>query len=283
MTEPLGIDLPCSQCGYDFRGATASGLCPDFGLRVVASLDSTRLIFADLDWLRRILASLQVAIVAIVTATMLLLWYAIQFLSFQIPLPHAAPGWTPLAPALMTAVLVPSAVAAVSFWRLSSPAPDAPRDLGRPGLQLSAGIGLVLGAAASAWTIATVPPKDPLAPLGAYAVAFSLQSMFLLAYLSELAGRLPARRAAWTLRILTHLTAAAGAFLVVSWLRLNGRLGWGPWPPWFRDAPINCVVFASVFVLTGVGIGGWSLRFAIRNHVPGPEQSRVVAESARGG
>ncbi len=51
---PIDIDVRCIRCGYNLRGMTPSGVCPECGDDVGPSLVGDRLIDADLDWLRRI-------------------------------------------------------------------------------------------------------------------------------------------------------------------------------------------------------------------------------------
>ncbi|MCK6477505.1 MAG: serine/threonine protein kinase, partial [Phycisphaerales bacterium] len=46
--------VPCADCGYDLRGVSREGVCPECGLSIEASLDPARLVFADRDWLTRV-------------------------------------------------------------------------------------------------------------------------------------------------------------------------------------------------------------------------------------
>lgn len=50
----LDEDVTCIQCGYNLRGLTTDGRCPECSAAVERSLRDNRLQFADADWLGRV-------------------------------------------------------------------------------------------------------------------------------------------------------------------------------------------------------------------------------------
>ncbi len=42
MTTLLNVPIPCAQCGYDLRGTAMGGVCPECGLRVLATRGGLR-------------------------------------------------------------------------------------------------------------------------------------------------------------------------------------------------------------------------------------------------
>lgn len=47
----IALDVPCAGCGYNLRGLTGEGRCPECHYAVPRSLDPDRLLFADPRWL----------------------------------------------------------------------------------------------------------------------------------------------------------------------------------------------------------------------------------------
>lgn len=57
ITSPDGAieqDMPCSRCGYNLRGLTLDGLCPECASPVSRSVHGNLLRFADPDWLNKL-------------------------------------------------------------------------------------------------------------------------------------------------------------------------------------------------------------------------------------
>lgn len=52
--EPTARDLPCVACGYDLRGLSQSGRCPECGAAIERSLRGNLLKYADLAWLTKV-------------------------------------------------------------------------------------------------------------------------------------------------------------------------------------------------------------------------------------
>ncbi len=66
MPETLSaFSVPCARCGYDLRGLSAEGRCPECGEAIERSLRAERLIFADPVWLERIRRGTRVMIAAL--------------------------------------------------------------------------------------------------------------------------------------------------------------------------------------------------------------------------
>ncbi len=121
----VATSLKCRQCGYELRGLNASGLCPECGLSIWASVqhatdpEGTRLpqlrnpkaVGGAMLWL--VAASLCASI----------LWVARPTASWLDRVFHnqigSLSGWVPPQPRLLASLLVLSALGAV--WRLSPP------------------------------------------------------------------------------------------------------------------------------------------------------------------
>jgi len=54
LGDVLSIDLMCVHCGYNLRGLSPSGLCPECGHAIADSTRGDRLCFADPKWLARV-------------------------------------------------------------------------------------------------------------------------------------------------------------------------------------------------------------------------------------
>lgn len=50
----IGMDTPCIHCGYNLRGLTADGMCPECGKLIGDSLRGDLLRFANANWLRKV-------------------------------------------------------------------------------------------------------------------------------------------------------------------------------------------------------------------------------------
>src|SRR5687767_5429673 len=50
----IASDIPCRRCGYNLRGLSEAGLCPECGTAVGLSIKGDLLRYADPQWLRRV-------------------------------------------------------------------------------------------------------------------------------------------------------------------------------------------------------------------------------------
>ena len=48
-------DTSCRRCGYNLRGLSTAGQCPECGAEVESSIGSRLLVFADPKWLKSLL------------------------------------------------------------------------------------------------------------------------------------------------------------------------------------------------------------------------------------
>ncbi len=54
LQESIAVDLPCTQCGYNLRGLTPKGRCPECNTVIARSLHGRLLRASDPAWLRRV-------------------------------------------------------------------------------------------------------------------------------------------------------------------------------------------------------------------------------------
>ncbi len=52
--SPIAVDILCVHCGYNLRGLTSDGRCPECGGAIVDSMRGELLRFADIEWLTRL-------------------------------------------------------------------------------------------------------------------------------------------------------------------------------------------------------------------------------------
>jgi hypothetical protein len=62
------IDLPCRQCGYNVRGLSPAGACPECGARVALSLRGDLLRYSQPQWLRKLQRGVELILWNIVLA-----------------------------------------------------------------------------------------------------------------------------------------------------------------------------------------------------------------------
>jgi hypothetical protein len=268
----INVDLPCAGCWYNLRTLARTGSCPECGLAISSSLNSERLIFADRDWLIARRGWLSAATGFLTLAVLTYLAFAIQFLNFSSPFgAYAAPGWTSLAVNLALLWWLPVLGAGFCLWRFAGAAPNegpiVRRRWTRPILRMSAIAAVATSVISTAWALSNDSLVFPLRSLTLAAPGLGLAVVALLAYLGELAGRLPLRRRAFAIRICCALTVVCVTALTVIWVILNEFMGWWSSSSWMGDAPINCVINGIGIALVGIAIGWTSLRYAERHWV----------------
>lgn len=104
-------DLPCASCDYNLRTISPDATCPECGQVVTASLDPTRLCFANRIWLRQITRGL--------TLTLLGLVFPVIALIISQTTSYPASRW-----AIVTCILTFIALLIVGYWFCSTPDPD---------------------------------------------------------------------------------------------------------------------------------------------------------------
>ncbi len=112
-TGSLDRDLPCRHCGYNLRGMTEYGTCPECGTEVGRSLLSDQLCFSDPAWV----GTLASGAAWIVWGE--LLGLVVSVCSFVFGVMLFVPPWLDLVN------LVPALVALVGNWLITSGEPGA--------------------------------------------------------------------------------------------------------------------------------------------------------------
>jgi hypothetical protein len=115
---PIAQDTPCRKCGYNLRGLTADGRCPECGTSVGYSLQGDLLRFCDPSWvdlLRRgvtfIITAVVVAIVGVVIA-------------FAMGVSAGVQGVPTAVVVGSVLVILAMILATVGWWLLTSPDPS---------------------------------------------------------------------------------------------------------------------------------------------------------------
>jgi len=83
----LATDVPCIQCGYNLRGLTSGGQCPECGKTIDESLRGELLRFANADWLRTIQRGISIAIIWAALGIVWKLsdrWIGLHYLSYSV-------------------------------------------------------------------------------------------------------------------------------------------------------------------------------------------------------
>ena len=69
----VAVSVPCVSCGYDLRGLSPDGECPECGASIQTSIDSQRLFFTSPRWLGGVRASVLTHALGVLTMPMCLL------------------------------------------------------------------------------------------------------------------------------------------------------------------------------------------------------------------
>ncbi len=69
--SPIDVDILCVHCGYNLRGLTSEGRCPECGGAIADSMRGELLRFADIEWLTRLRLGAALKLWAITVAILL--------------------------------------------------------------------------------------------------------------------------------------------------------------------------------------------------------------------
>jgi hypothetical protein len=227
MTPCIDLDLPCYRCGYDLRGLTPPGRCPECGHALEHSVEAWRRRRAPLPppdeaWLARVRSGAWCSIVTfgLLLATVLAVPQYVEW--YRLPVRNAPIAQTPQRVLLLCVACAWWVLAWASVWRLTA-------SEGLPGRH---GVAFVAGAARwanstlllmpFAWALVTWRDWDRAytnrSDLVPFVFAALAGGFFLLVHVGLLAWRLRVRR----LRAFAVAEACALALLVPA----SGMLAW---------------------------------------------------------
>lgn len=112
--------IPCVSCGYDVRGQAIVGRCPECGMAIVESALPDRLVFCDIDWLRKVVLGLAMVRFSVVAVAAIFAAFIVAISLNYLPTDEMM-RWVGLA-CLIIAVAGP----AVGVWLSTVPDPGRP-------------------------------------------------------------------------------------------------------------------------------------------------------------
>lgn len=119
-------DRPCARCGYNLRGLTAEGVCPECGAQVARSLKGNLLEFASPEYLRSLYRGATLVIAGSIAKIVLGIFVTIVLVAVQGISQAAAGGgiggrWTEVVPKMVE--VFTAGVIACGWWLFSAPDP----------------------------------------------------------------------------------------------------------------------------------------------------------------
>jgi hypothetical protein len=263
--RPIDRDHHCVSCGYNLRGLSKGGRCPECGMDVTRSLVGDQLIHADAAWLESLYRGhtlIQVAsILGTIIAFVLVVsgtgfWWRVWPSSGIIPVLTV---WIPLGIWLVFIVGMILATAPEPRWRNLEP----PRSVRRI-TRLS--VYLLLTIAAIGWILPNLPLRMSaylsLTPAYQSTVTISIVGLTYLAFIALL----------WHMtQIAARLDPKAGGLhsQTVQLRRYLLLFGLGAMPFYFISLPatplgnrwlVNLLAFAWLFLLAFLWLGLWAIR-----------------------
>jgi hypothetical protein len=228
MGEPVSSaisleqNVPCENCGYNLRGLTVPGRCPECGTDLEPSIRAHQahaheLLPPDPAWAAKIRAGVCLALVAL---ALMVLPFFLPSGWFRMPFRNAPLSRTPGRIVLLSIECVAWTLAWAAAWRLASrePVPNEPARRGAIAVSLRwLSTAYMLVPFCWAW-----PTWDTQYPRGARLIPFL--ALLIAGLLSAFAllwrvGQILRRREAWLLALLARLLAVAvtlGSFLLLT-------------------------------------------------------------------
>jgi len=202
-------DLPCLNCGYNLRGLTEDGRCPECGTPVERSLHGNLLIYSAADYLRTMHLGLVViiaSVIASVAVSIVFIALTILFGAFAASQNAPASAATAVTMTEVAATLFASAIGLVTlvgWWMFSAPDPaiigqetgSRARVIVRTTVAISAAA-TILQAVFETASASTVNPAVHVAVVGTTAaslIAGIVKFFAAMLYIRWLAPRLPSR------------------------------------------------------------------------------------------
>lgn len=251
-TDAVALDANCRRCGYNLRGLSESGRCPECGDDVRASLRGDLLWFCEPAWLRRVRAGLRVVLAGIAA---IVLAQVIVILALML-LPS---------PRLFTFLPLGDVIARATFFGgiawFNAPDPGGIGEREQRGLRAAMWAGVIGGGADIAWTLfRMIGPRMPLMSsltwvLGSLTPAAGVVGFCaLLLAVSRLARRLPDGALASRGRTLAKVMGAAlGGIVIISFVA-RFLVAHRPLMTTLAAASIACLLVVFVGGLFCVGL-----------------------------
>jgi len=113
ITGPITEDILCRHCGYNLRGLSEMGACPECGTAVGRSLLGDQLRFSDPVWVRKLAKGM----------TWIMWGFILSFLLMALVMVFAFAAPNLDIPVMSVLGLVPSLVMLVGYWMVTTPEP----------------------------------------------------------------------------------------------------------------------------------------------------------------
>jgi hypothetical protein len=258
LSGTVSTDIPCRKCGYNLRGLTLGGRCPECGRPVGLSVQGDLLRFSDPNWLLKLQRGTHLIIASVIVGFIGGFVVALIFRGSQVP----------------TAVLqlLAGIGSFVGAWFLTEPDPSGLGEdqygTARKVIRVTLLIGIVGQVLQIVQTLETLSPTVLRAflVLGVIAGLAGVVGQFAqLQYLSKLATRIPdlklsdrARFLMWAFGISYGLLVVVGAILLAMTRAAGGA------PPGGGLAALGCfaglvglavLVFAVMYLFLLIRLG----------------------------
>jgi hypothetical protein len=188
----LAEDISCRKCGYNLRGLSPNGRCPECGTAVGRSLQGDYLHFADPQWVRTLASGMDWLVAALLLG--IIVGAAVRGITGG---PSGETLWTECAQ------LLASLISFVGYWKLTTPDPVGLEDPSKITARKLTRITQLAGLATAVAAI-LVPKSWSVLPVivAAFVIVIAIVGMFAtLTYARQLALRIPDERMAGHCRI----------------------------------------------------------------------------------
>jgi hypothetical protein len=237
----IAVDVPCRRCGYNLRGLSPAGRCPECGQSIADSLIGDALHVADPAWLRQVVGGAW------------LIFWGILLTLFTLLIPIGVGSLLGLPMFMLLPLLLPCiAVGMLGVWRLTAREPGRPVDCdglwSRRVARCGPVIILALLLAAGLTSSAAIPWLRAFPPL-AFAAAVPTTWIALLVHVRRLAGRVPDDKLAGHCILVAGLVGLAAVLTVITALLSKSAASGtaGHWLPCLTEVLAVYMALAAAF------------------------------------
>jgi len=249
----IAQDWACKRCGYNLRGLTEAGFCPECGTPVGKSTTGDLLRFSDPDWIATVSRGMNIMVVMI-------------FVSIPLPCIAGAVGSTPGARSIGEGIgILINLVTIYGIWLLTEPDPsgigeDTHMNARRIVRAAVAG-GAILGAVTWALQSSGSPSLWPMVVVASVASGLIglVEEYFKFKFYEYLALRVPDERLARRARFLRIAMVVALALVLIAGIAtlvLATRGGANTGPAGAPSAPGGTATFAGRTLPVPAGLRG---------------------------